>query len=291
MLSTANSARSHIFSTGRMKVYYYPRLRGNLYRHSIIVVPGHCVQYAAAVGAGSSSDITMFSTDLQLVNAFEKLFQEHFSLCRPSLNVHKDPADFSPYFFEYLSHSGDSVQASNALSFSSMPRELLEQCIQKEGPSVFAPFFRCYLEELPRFEKRLLQYPYIDMCPLASAEAIRAGKVSIASIHDDQLCYTPKTYVLHLKNILRLMDQYENYAFVPLHEKEYPDYNLFAGEGELALIIRTAAPYIILEIRRPAMVIAFQEYLMRKADSVGYSGINREKIRMELRSLIQELES
>lgn len=39
------------------------------------------------------------------------------------------------------------------------------------------------------------------------------------------------------------------------------------------------------------MVIAFREYLMRKADSVGYSGINREKIRMELRSLIQELES
>ena len=34
-----------IYATGRMKVYYYPRLRGNLYRHSIAVVPGCCVQF------------------------------------------------------------------------------------------------------------------------------------------------------------------------------------------------------------------------------------------------------
>lgn len=29
-----------LYATGQMKVYYYPRLRGNLYRHSIIVIPG-----------------------------------------------------------------------------------------------------------------------------------------------------------------------------------------------------------------------------------------------------------
>ncbi|MGN0624795.1 MAG: hypothetical protein ACI4I8_00845 [Oscillospiraceae bacterium] len=283
-----------MYATGRMKVYYYPRLRGNLYRHSIIVVPGRCVQYAAAVGVGSTSDITMFSTDLQLVTAFEKQFQEHLSLCRPSLTAHKSPAGFAPCFSEYFSTPGDIIQSVNTLSVNSMPRELPERFIQKEDPSGVTPIFQLCLEELPHFEKHLLQHPYIDMCRLASAEAVRSGKVPIASptqIHAGQPCYTPETYSLHLKNILRLMDQYENYSFLPLHEKECPDYNLFTGEGEIALIVRTAEPFIILEIRRPAMTIAFQESLLRKADSIGYGGINREKIRMELRSLIQELES
>ena len=47
-----------IYATGQIKVYYYPRLRGNLYRHSIMVVPGCCVQYTCAVATGSTSDIT-----------------------------------------------------------------------------------------------------------------------------------------------------------------------------------------------------------------------------------------
>ena len=60
-----------LYATGQVRVYYYPRLRGNLYRHSIIVVPGRCVQYSSSVGLGSASDVTMVSTDLQLVGAIE----------------------------------------------------------------------------------------------------------------------------------------------------------------------------------------------------------------------------
>ena len=52
-----------IYATGKTHVYYYPRLRGNLYRHSIIIVPGRCVQYAASVAPGSTSDSAMFSSD------------------------------------------------------------------------------------------------------------------------------------------------------------------------------------------------------------------------------------
>ena len=48
---------------------------------------------------------------------------------------------------------------------------------------------------------------------------------------------------------------------------------------------------MVMEISRPIMVSAFREHLLRKADSVGYDGIHREKTRMELKALIQELEA
>ena len=57
----------------------------------------------------------------------------------------------------------------------------------------------------------------------------------------------------------------------------------------MALVVRTSEPIIILDIRRPAMVTAFREHLLRKADAMGYGGICREKTRMQLRALIQEL--
>ena len=55
------------------------------------------------------------------------------------------------------------------------------------------------------------------------------------------------------------------------------------------MIVRTVEPFILLEIRQTAMITALQEHLLKKADAVGYDGIHREKVRMKLRSLIQEL--
>lgn len=61
-----------LYSTGRVKVYYYPRLRDNLYRRSMIILPGRCVRISTAIGSGSSSDVTMFSTNTDVINAYSK---------------------------------------------------------------------------------------------------------------------------------------------------------------------------------------------------------------------------
>ena len=45
----------------------------------------------------------------------------------------------------------------------------------------------------------------------------------------------------------------------------------------------------MLEMRCPEMVAACREHLLKKAEAAGYDGIYREKARMELRALIQEL--
>lgn len=283
-----------LYATGKTKAYYYPRLRGNLYRHSIIVVPGCCVQYAAAVGLGSTSEITMFSTDSKLVEAFEKQFQEHVSLCRPALIVHQNDKDSLSCFREFFSCQGSTIQLVNSLSIRSMPRELLERYARESSTSASREMFQTYLDNLPDFEERLSREPYIDMCRLASVEEVLSGAVPVAS--SDKACcgqpyYTPETYCLHLKNILRLMEQYENFFFLPLHEKEYPDYDLLVNEDGMALVIRTAEPLMTLEVRRQPLVIAFREHLLHRAEAAGYGGIHKEKVRMELRALIQRLNS
>ena len=281
-----------LYATGQVRVYYYPRLRGNLYRHSIIVVPGRCVQYSSSVGLGSASDVTMVSTDLQLVGAIEKQFHEHLTLCRPSLNVHRDYRDFAVAYAEYFPREGNVVQMVNCLSLNSMPRELLEQCKQYSDAVEWEEGFQAHIEQIPHFEARIQESMFIDMCCLATAEEVRSGTIPVVALSNDYpgQFYTPETYCMHLRNILRLMDENENYCFVPLERKECADYNLFVTEGEMALIVRTVEPFIMLDIRRPQMIVALQEHLLRKAESKGYRGIEREKVRMTLRALIQELE-
>lgn len=283
-----------IYATGNTKVYYYPRLRGNLFRHSIIVVPGRCVQYAASVSIGSTSDITMFSTDPKLVKAFEKQFEEIIALCRPALNAYGNILEPTHCFQRFFSCQGETIQAVNALSVNSMPPALIERCMQNTNDPQWTQIFQNLLNRIPSFEERFSKEPYIDMCRLATATEIRKGTVPVivpVMADGKRLYYTPETYCMHLKNILQLMDKYENYFFLPLREKDDFDYNLFANESGLALVVSHHSPFRVLEISRPAMVTAFIEHLRRKADLIGFDGIHREKVRMELRALIQELEN
>ena len=148
----------------------------------------------------------------------EKQFNEHLALCKPSLTVHRNYRDFAIAYAEFFSRRGDTVQAVNSLSLNSMPRELLEICMQHSDALVWQEGFKAHLEEIPRFEARLQEQVFIDMCVLSTAQEVRAGTVPVVALSNDYpgQFYTPETYCLHLKNILRLMEKYENYFFIPL---------------------------------------------------------------------------
>lgn len=149
-----------------------------------------------------------------------------------------------------------------------------------------------YLNLIPDFELNLRNRLYIDMAHLATAEEIFSGKVKIASpfsTSSQHLCYTPETYILHLENILRLMEEYENYYFVPYDNNIHGDYNLFANTDGLALLVRNAFPPLMVEITRPEMVMACREYLLRKAERVGYDGIQKTKHCLKIKDLIRNL--
>ena len=142
------------------------------------------------------------------------------------------------------------------------------------------------------FEKKISRSGFIEICPLATPEDIRAGKVLLGTnykITSAHPAYTPETYAHHLQHILELMDKYENYHFVPITRSEQQDFNLFSSESGLTLLVSNVDSSFMLEIRRPELSQACHEYLMRKAELIGYTGIRRSKIRIQIKELIQEL--
>lgn len=283
-----------MYSTGKVKVYYYPRLRDNLYRHSNIIVPGHYVQAATTIGLGNTSHITLLSTEPELTKEYAHQFQEHLSLCRQALLVHSDSRDFIPCFLDIFTRNGDTIQMVSPLSINTMPVELLARCIQETENPEGKVLFQMYMDGIPHFEERLSQSTYIDMSYVSTVEEILAGSVYVASNYKtcpDHPCYTPETYILHLKNILRLMDKYDNYYFAPYPKKMRQDYNLIVSAEGPALLIRSQPPILMLEIRRPEMVMACYEHLMRIAEKTGYDGIQKTKVRMYLNDLINELQN
>ncbi|MGN0312434.1 MAG: hypothetical protein ACI4CC_06625 [Lachnospiraceae bacterium] len=283
-----------IYATGKVQVYYYPRFRDTLYRRSIIVQPGRCVRISSAIGLGSSSDVTMFSTDPQVVEAHVNQYNEILRLCRPALSVHHEPADYIELFKELDCKEGTQIVLANLLSAVTIPRTLFEQLLSEiTNPGIKAHFQAIY-DRIDYMEETLNESTVIELIRLAKPEEIRSGKAYISfpfAFYPDQPVYTPQTYIMHLKNILRLMEEYENYYFIPCNDEHQKDYNLAVNDGGLALLTRTSAPSMVLEMRRPEMVLSCQEHLLQAAEKLGYKTISKKKFMLQIQELIRELQN
>lgn len=282
-----------IYTTGQAEVYYYPRLRDNLYRYSVIVLPGHCALTSVSVGL-EHDRIVCFSTDPTFVDKTFLQFQDYLSLCLPVMTLHNSPEDYYTYFQKLYRSTGSMIQKVFPLSANTLPKELLKQLAETAEMPYWRNTFRMYLDEISHFEEKLLHTEFFDICELASAADVRAGKVPIGcpyKAYEGYPVYTPETYVLHLKNILRLMDRYDNYHFIPYTYKEARhDYSLFVNSNTPSLLVRNLPPAMIFEIKRPEMVMAFREYLFRMAENLGYGGMHQTKTRMKILSCIRELQ-
>ena len=280
-----------IYASGQAKVYYYPRLRDNLYRRSLIIIPGHCAQVTTSIG-DETDLITVNSTDPRLVDAYTTQFQQELALCRPALTSHQDPSEFITCFRELLEDNSPVIHKVCKPSPYTLPRAVLDAYINTAVDSVWKKTLEMDRDDAALFEKKIARTGFIEICPLATAEDIRAGKILFATdykIQDNHPVYTPETYALHLQHILDLMDKYDNYHFIPMKPTERQDYNLFASESGLTLLVSNKPPAFMLEVRRPELSHACHEYLMRMADLIGYTGIQRAKTRMQIIELIQEL--
>ena len=280
-----------IYASGRAEVYYYPRLRDNLYRRSLMIFPEHCVQ--ASTGIGNSPDlITVNSTNASLIDAYFLQFRHELALCKPALLTHTDPLAQFSCFRELLQTKSPVIQNAANPSPYTLPVPILEDCLQQETIPEWKKMWELLMEDIVKFEERISHTEFFEICPLATPEEIRAGKVWVGfhkQISPNHPRYTPETYALHLQHILDLMDKYENYHLIPMNAGERQDYNLFSSESGLTLLLGSSVPPYMLEIRRPEFSLACYEYLMRRADMIGYTSIRRTKARIRIKELIQEL--
>ena len=123
-----------MYTSGRARVFYYPRLRDNLYRHSSIIVPGHAVNSVSGIGLQSTTQVSMVSGQPELINAYSALFQNHLALCRPAMELHSSMSEYAACYRDYFSRDGAIIQQVSPLPITTMPPELMRYYQSERQP-------------------------------------------------------------------------------------------------------------------------------------------------------------
>lgn len=281
-----------LYMHGQLSTYYYPRLRDNVYRRTLLVVPGEIAMVSGSIINQSPGSATLLTTDRRLSQSYWREFQSYLKLCRPMHTTVTAPAKLIQSFRQFLAFNGSRIQKVTSLSAETMPPELIRHFTMLSDDA--GKLGHLYHQEMELVESSPEKYEFIDIAYLADAREVRAGRVPVLlsfGVNSQPLSYTPETYILHLKNILRLMETCTNYHFVPFNTLTKRDGILMVKNGQKALLVRQAPPLTVYEIIQPDAVQLCQEYLNRIAGRIGYNGSCRKKIISLLRSRIQELQA
>lgn len=278
-----------LYMTGLTDAYYYPRIRDHVHRRLLVAVPGEVAMMSSSIAGRRSSYSTLLTTERRLIQAYEAEFQDYLSMCRPMLNTYTRQDEQLQCFTRFRDCSGSWIQKQSCLSLETAPPEVLRFLIESSQDLSSKRLYEFYLREKSLIEKEWRAHELLDIVTLASPEDVRCGKVP-ALQPGGGVYYTPETYVLHLKNIVRMMETCENYHFIPVQDRREKSGALMVKESQRALLVRTAAPFTVFEMVQPEIVAFCREYLLRIADRSGYTGLHRAKTLSHLRELIRELQ-
>lgn len=276
------------YLTGRVKSYYYPRMRDNLFSKISIIYPGYAAVYSDCLSSIPDKTFTVLTAESAIVSTKEVEFKTFLSYCRPTMNIYESAEDVSTCFQKFLSTSASHIQKGLSLPPAAMPSELISQFLSDNPDSLGVSMKTSYQRNTIFDGMR-----NVDICPLATVRQILTGRVPIIFPVVKQnvpVYYTPRTYAMHLRNVVNIMDTHPDYYFVPIEYKPDDNVCIIVNEGSEALLIRTALPSMVFDFNHPQLVQNFQEYLYRIANEVGYSDIHRKKIRAQLKELISALE-
>lgn len=276
------------FLTGRVKSYYYPRMRDNLFSKISIIYPGYAAVYSDCLSSIPDKTFTVLTAESAIVSTKEVEFKTFLSYCRPTMNIYESAEDVSTCFQKFLNTHASHIQKGLSLPPAAMPSELIAQFLSDNPDSLGISMKAAYQREILSDVTR-----NIDICPLATVRQIMTGRVPVifpVMKQNVPVYYTPKTYAMHLRNIINIMDTHPDYYFVPIEYKPDDNVCIIVNESSEALLIRTAFPSMVFDFNHPQLVQNFQEYLYRIANEVGYSDINRKKIHSQLKDLVSALE-
>lgn len=258
------------YISGHVASFYYPRLRDDLYHKTMIIAPGKAAVFSSSTGKQYKAGATFFITDKAVVDALESEFENYVSLCVPHMVVYsakQAPERFYGSFYDFENIQAPTLQRSKNLSVASMPINIVKS-IRADDSIRYRLLLNNLIKRSKIFKQRLDEYLYIDIMSLADPSEVISEMIPIetaALFNNHPQFYTVNTYLMHLRNILRLADQKKNYCPVIINRQEDGLNAVYVKEGHRVLFQRDKDPLSVVEITERNLVAAFNELLHRSS--------------------------
>ena len=284
-----------LYMAGTIEPYFYPKKRDGVFRRTLFIAPGTAALVSNSVGVQTARAANVLYRNPAVVAAYEEEFYQYLRLCRPLMRIFnaKDREDCLLTLAEFEKEQGNALVKTESLSLLTIPEEVFSQMLSRaEAPAPeLLGFHRFRAENLRQL---LLKYDFTEIVVLPEPEAVMAGKVKVAlsdMLGGGAIYYTPGEYLLHLQNIIKLLNTYENYHvhFVkgPIEDR----YSVYVKEELGAIVAKTSQPPVVLAMSEGNMTASFWDYLISTIGEKAYENPDNKAVIASLQAYLKKLDN
>jgi hypothetical protein len=283
-----------MYMTGRVHLYYYPHYRDDIYRQSVIAVDGAAAYFSSSIARGGKCYYSFFCNDAALSSAYVEQIKDYLAFCKSSFYVCNSQQTMGAAFLELMGMQEERITKSYYLSMESIPYKAFMRYMRMSDDPVYmsaAESVEHIYSALPEEKGNAV---IIDMSTLATADEVKRGAVRLylpGLIMKEPVYYDTALYVLHLKNILHLLEVNPNYCFYPIEPDEFGEYG---NDYSPVSIVDNRAAVLVTEERmlrftQPEIIHTLYEHLYNEAKIRQRDCGGREKVMHRIRQLLEEL--
>ncbi len=267
-------------------------LKGRFHQ-TMFIVPQICSINASFVAGTEDSAKYLFTTSEPLI---EYNYQQFQALMQYSKPLHET------YTFESLGAYNDFIKQTSlptgvsdnlicTPSMATMPDDLFEKIIERSGLSdQNINYIKEYRKNsMETFNSGLNKFKVNEFVVMPDKDDILAGKVK-PDLPSLDIYYTAEEFIQHMQNIVRLMDDDNNYYFRPLFESPFENLIISSFDDGLSLITKTEKPIRVFLLENKSMSQFLARYLNNLHREVEPGTHHKEDIRTQLREYIESIE-
>jgi len=255
-----------LYMSGAIKPYYCPRKRDGIFKRTLFIAPGVSAVTSSSVGSMPYQSANLIFRKREAIDSFVEEFSQYLRFCRPLMRIftQKDAGAYIDTLLEFEKEKSDTILKTESLSFLTMPENLAFEIMEHTGWAS-DQFREAYRRRKAIFHDILKTNSFTEIIRLPDIETVREGTVSMALslvMGGGTACYTAEAYILHLENIVRLLNTHENFHIYMMNEPGESRYMVYAKEDVGSIVAKTSTPPVALGINENNMTAAFWDFLM-----------------------------
>jgi len=268
MLSTIDQWLPIYITGAAIEPYYYPNYRESIFKRTMFIAPNVAALTSTSLSVATNRVEYIYHTDRDKIQNLTEEFDSFLKICRPLMQVFtgSEISKLSNLLLQLEKQPGDYMCRSNTLSAVTMPQTLFARLLEQTGVNEIQKKTLVAVQQAryQEFECSLRCNKYTEIVNLPPIKVFSSGTVLINPqdfFGDIILCYTRTEYCEHLENIIRLLNQYENYHFIL--NKRSPSQNIcLAVKDEVGVIVsKNDESPIAFTFNQQNMATAFQCFL------------------------------
>lgn len=262
-----------LYMTGAIEPYYYPKKRDGVFKRTLFVAQDTAVLTSSSVFNGKNDKVNLLIRDKKTVGAFGNEFEDYLKLCRPLMKIFTQnfKEEFNSIINEFDSETANTIIKSQSMSVASMSPELIRTVIEKRVDENRGAIINFYQDKIESTIELLANYRIMEILHLPDVESVEKDGFPLALREvksGKSYVYTLDEFKDHIRNIIFLLKNYENYSVSLSDLAGDDDSAIYVKEYVGVIIVKASFPQVCFAINEESMTGAIWDYLINKMRKV-----------------------